>query len=440
MTCPARHADRSLAAAKTGQHRVNCRPARRPKELSVLAPQAEARPLDRRVVITALGMAQILAWGTSFYFPAVFAGPIVADTGWSLGYVVGGTSVGLMVAGLISPQVGRVIDLHGGRPVLLVSSLFYAAGLAGIGMAPDLPVYLLAWVLVGIGMGSGLYDAVFAALGRLYGSEARGPITNLTLFGGFASTVCWPLSAFMIEHAGWRSACFIYAALHLVVAMPLQMAVIGSAPKAAAAVTAAADAAQPVAPARIAHETLIFALLALVLSLAAGIGSIVVVHLLIFLQARGMDFAVAVSLGTLFGPAQVGARVVERLFGNRYHPIWTMIGSCGLMAVGLLLLVGRFPVLAIVILLYGAGYGISWIGRGTLPLALFGPMRFPRLMGKLAFPSLIVQALAPSAGALLIEASGADATIGVLTVLALINVVLIGMLWAVCRPQMSTGA
>ncbi len=402
--------------------------------------QAEARPLDRRVVITALGIAQILAWGTSFYFPAVFAGPIVADTGWSLGYVVGGTSVGLLVAGLISPQVGRIIDLHGGRPVLLASSLFYAAGLAGIGLAPALPVYLLAWVLLGIGMGTGLYDAVFAALGRLYGSGARGPITNLTLFGGFASTVCWPLSAFMIEHAGWRGACFIYAALHLVVALPLQMAVIRRAPKSVAAAATTADDAQAVAPARIAHETLIFALLALVLSLAAGIGSIVVVHLLIFLQARGVDFALAVSLGTLFGPAQVGARVVERLFGSRYHPIWTMIGSCGLMAVGLLLLVGRFPILVIVILLYGAGYGISWIGRGTLPLALFGPVRFPRLMGKLAFPSLIVQALAPSAGALLIEASGADATIGVLTVLALINVVLIGLLWAVCRPRIATGA
>ena len=94
--------------------------------------------------------------------------------------------------------------MHGGRPVLLASSLFYAAGLAGIGLAPALPVYLLAWVLLGIGMGTGLYDAVFAALGRLYGSEARGPITNLTLFGGFSSTVCWPLSAFMIEHVGWR--------------------------------------------------------------------------------------------------------------------------------------------------------------------------------------------------------------------------------------------
>ncbi len=398
----------------------------------------EGQALDRRVVITALGIAQILAWGTSFYFPAVFAGPIVADTGWSLGYVVGGTSVGLLVAGLISPQVGKIIDVRGGWPILLASSLFYAAGLIGIGLAPALPVYLMAWVLLGIGMGTGLYDAVFAALGRMYGSAARRPITNLTLFGGFASTVCWPLSAFMIEHIGWREACFVYAGLHVLVALPLQMAVIRRAPKSAAATHA--DTARSTAPPVIANETLIFALLALVLSIAAGIGSIVVVHLLIFLQARGVDFAVAVSLGTLFGPAQVGARVVERLFGSRYHPIWTMIGSCTLMAVGLLLLARRFPVLLLVILLYGAGYGISWIGRGTLPLALFGPVRFPRLMGKLAFPSLIVQALAPSVGALLIEASGADATIGVLTVLALINVVLIGLLWTVCRPRYSTGA
>jgi len=180
---------------------------------------------------------------------------------------------------------------------------------------------------------------------------------------------------------------------------------------------------------------LIFALLALVLSLTAGIGSIVVVHMLIFLQANGVDFAVAVGLGTLFGPAQVGARVVERLFGDRYHPIWTMIGSCALMAIGLLLLFGRFPLLVLVIVLYGAGYGVSWIGRGTLPLALFGPLRFPRLMGKLAFPSLIVQALAPSAGALMIEASGAHATIGALTAVALLNVVLIGALWWLCRAR-----
>jgi hypothetical protein len=391
---------------------------------------AEARPLDRRVVITALGIAQILAWGTSFYFPAVFAEPIVAETGWSLGFVVGGTSIGLLTAGLISPQVGRIIDTYGGRRVVLASSLFYASGLAGVGLSQSLPVYLSAWVLIGFGMGTGLYDAVFAALGRMYGHGARGPITNLTLFGGFASTICWPLSAYMIEHAGWRSACFIYAALHLFVMLPLQTAVVR--PAAAPAQSERADT-DSGASAQIAHETLIFALLAAVLSIAAGVGSIVVVHLLIFLQARGVDFATAVSLGTIFGPAQVGARVVERLFGNHYHPIWTMIASCTLMAIGLLLLLGAIPALVLTILLYGAGYGISWIGRGTLPLALFGPARFPRLMGKLAFPSLIIQALAPSAGALLIETKGSDATIAVLTLLALMNVVLIGVLWRLCR-------
>lgn len=397
----------------------------------------ETGHFDRGIVISALGVAQILAWGTSFYFPAVFATAIVADTGWSLGWVVSGTSIGLLVAGLISPQVGRIIDRHGGRPVLLASSLFFAAGLAGAGLAPNLPLYLVAWALIGIGMGTGLYDAVFAALGRLYGSGARGPITNLTLFGGFASTICWPLSAFMIDHVGWRFACLIYAALHLVVALPLQMAVVRKAAVRVAPQTDQDAARQPEAPTRIENETLIFALLAVMLSIAAGIGSIVIVNFMIFLQARGVDYAVAVSLGTLFGPAQVGARVIERLFGDRYHPIWTMIASCSLMAVGLIMLLGSFPLLLLVILIYGAGYGISWIGRGTLPLALFGSERFPRLMGKLAFPSLIVQAAAPSAGAWLIETSGANVTIAVLTGLALINVVLIGILWASCRARIS---
>jgi len=395
--------------------------------------------LDRRAVITALGAAQILAWGTSFYFPAVFAGPIVKATGWSLGYVVGGTSIGLLVAGLVSPPVGRFIGRYGGRPVLLFSSLCFALGLTGIGLAPTLPAYLAAWVVLGLGMGTGLYDAVFATLGRIYGSAARAPITNLTLFGGFASTICWPLSAFLIEHAGWRNACLVYAALHLAVSLPLQMAVVRRTPPVLDSGESKDKPETAVEPVPIANEGLIFALLAAVLSLAAGIGSIVVVHLLIFLQARGVDYATAVGLGTLFGPAQVGARVVEWLFGSRYHPIWTMIGSASLMAIGLLLLFGGLPTLVLIILLYGAGYGVSWIGRGTLPLTLFGPVRFPRLMGRLAFPSLIVQALAPSAGALLIETVGTHTVIGILTVLAFANVLLVGVLWCRCRAPAATG-
>ncbi len=394
--------------------------------------------LDRRLVVSALGGGQILAWGTTFYFPAVFSGPIVADTGWSLGTVVSGTSVGLLVAGLISPQVGRLIDRHGARPILGASSLLYAAGLIGVGFAPNAAVYLAAWLVLGLGMGTGLYDAVFAALGQRYGHEARGPITNLTLFGGFASTICWPLSAFMIEHAGWRMACLIYAGLHLALVLPLQMAVTAKRVTPPRAAGGGAASAVPAATPSIRNEGLLFTLVAAVLSFAAGIGAIVIVHFMIFLEAKGVAAVAAVSYGTLFGPAQVGARIIERLFGTRYHPVWTMIGCCVLMALGLGLLAGGFPFLVLTILIYGAGYGISWIGRGTLPLALFGPVRFPRLMGKIAFPSLIVQALAPSAGALMIERFGADATIGLLTGLALINVVLIGSVWFVYRAQRPT--
>lgn len=387
--------------------------------------------------MTAFGIAQILGWGTSFYFPAVFAPPIVADTGWSLGLVVSGTSIGLLVGGLISPKVGEIIGRHGGRPVLCASSLLFAGGLTAVGVAPNIAVFLLAWVVIGLGMGTGLYDAVFAALGQRYGREARGPITTLTLFGGFSSTICWPLSAFLIEHTGWRMACLIYAALHLLLSLPLMFAATGRR-KAAVEMAVADNEAARESPPPLQDERRIFILLATVLSIAAGIGSVVLVHFLIFLQSRGVAETAAVALGTLFGPAQVGARVIEQLFGSRYHPIWTMIACCALMALGLALILGYFPFLVIAILLYGAGYGISWIGRGTLPLALFGPVRFPTLMGRIAFPSLIVQALAPSAGALMIERFGVDATIGLLTALALINVVLVALLWAMCRAQLRT--
>ena len=361
----------------------------------------------------------------------MLAAPIAADTGWPLSAVVGGVSVGLLVGGLISPRVGALIAHRGGRPVLAASSLLFASGLAGIGLSPSVPLYLAAWVVVGLGMGTGLYDAVFAALGKMYGQAARGPITRLTLFGGFASTVCWPLSAFLVESIGWRGTCFTYAALHLMLALPLQLFAMrgASAPVpeiAASPIALSPDAAATKESAAIArHETAILILIALILSIAAGIGSIIVVHLLIILQARGLDFASAVALGMLFGPAQIAARVVESLAGTRYHPIWTLAACVSLMAIGLLLLLSGWPVIALAVILYAAGYGISWIARGTLPLAIFGAARFPLLMGKIAMPSLMIQALAPAAGALAIEHAGVSPTLAILSAFALLNIALV---------------
>jgi predicted MFS family arabinose efflux permease len=390
-------------------------------------------PQERSRVVAALGVAQLIGWGTSFYFPGVLAAPITADTGWPLSVIVGGVSLGLLIAGLISPQVGSIIAARGGRPVLAASALLFAGGLGLIGLAPVLWVYLLGWIVVGAAMGTGLYDAAFAALGRRYGSAARGPIAALTLFGGFASTAFWPLGAFLAATLGWRNTCFVYAALHLLIALPLVLTF-----PAATAVPAddVLPTAGPTTPsAARAREGTILALLALILTLSAGIGSIIVVHLLLILEARGLAVAVAVSIGTLFGPAQVGARVIENLFGARYHPIWTMIASCAAMALGLAAMTttADVAVLTPAMIVYAAGYGIMWIARGTLPLALFGPERYPVLMGRLAFPSLIVQAIAPFAAALVVERYGIDAMVAGLSAIAGINFLLVLALWRRCR-------
>ena len=389
------------------------------------------------VVITAVGITQILAWGSSFYLPAVLAKPIAADTGWSLGWVVGGLSVGLLAAGLVAPRIGRTIDIKGGRPVLVASSILLAAGLATLALAHSLPVYLMAWLVMGLGMGSGLYDAGFATLGRLYGRDARRAITTLTLWGGFASTVCWPLSAWLVEHFGWRGACAAYAAIHVLVSLPLHAFVvpdIGPVPSGGRFPGAKPGLPSP-APLTGATRTRAFALLATILTLGAVTASMIGVHLLTFLQARGLGLAAAVALGALVGPSQVCARVIEMTFGGHYHPIWTMAASVALVACGVLLLLVGFPILAVALALYGAGNGIGSIAKGTLPLALFGPDGYASLMGRLAMPSLLAQALSPSLGAILIEWSGPGAALGFLAGLTCLNIVLVGLLWLAARKD-----
>ena len=169
-------------------------------------------------MVTALGATQIFAWGCSYYLPAVLAKPITTGTGWPLPWVVGGISIGLFVAGLVSPLVGRTIQRCGGRAVLASSSILLALGLVGIGLAQNLIIYLAAYIVIGLGMGAGLYDALHARADHR--DKARSPITTLTLFGGFSSTICWPLSDLLVSSVGWRSACFSYAGLQLVVSLP----------------------------------------------------------------------------------------------------------------------------------------------------------------------------------------------------------------------------
>jgi len=371
----------------------------------------------RRRVIAALGIAQILAWGASYYLPAILARPIEAEMGWPLAWVVGGLSVGLLVAGLVAVRVGHAIERHGGRPVLATSVVLLALGLAILAATNGLVVFFLAWVVLGIGMAAGLYDAAFSCLGRIFGSEARPAITALTLWGGFASTVCWPISAFLAETFGWRGACLVYAAVFLIVVLPLLLVILPREERRESGMKhAAAPESGETPPGR---RRLAFAILSLMMTAGGAIMAVWSVHAITILQAGGLTLAGAVALGALVGPAQVGGRVIEMLTGGRCHAMWTLAASVILVALGMTLLWMGFPIPALSLVLYGAGNGIWSIARGTVPLALFGPHGYAVLIGKLAVPSLLAQAAAPPIGALLLDSVGADGTLAVLAAIAL---------------------
>lgn len=404
--------------------------------MSAAAAPAEARSGSRPrfVVAAALGVAMILGWGCSFYLTAVLATPIATDTGWPISWIVGAMSIGFLTSGMVSPRVGRAIERRGGRPVLAFGAVVMALGLFGLALAPTLPLYVLAWAVLGVGMGAGLYDPAMATLGRLYGHEARSAITLVTLFGGLASTVCWPLSAYMVDALGWRGTCAAYALIQLFVSLPLYLFGVPrepvSAPRPMAGASAAAG--QEGEP-----ETrgALFVLVATGMTLSWGITSAIGVHLLTLLQERGIAFAAAVALGALVGPSQVGARLIELLLGQRFHPVWTMIISSALVTAGLALLFGDSVAIAVGLVVYGAGNGLTSIVRGTLPLALFGAEGYATLMGRLGRPLMVAFALTPSLAAVILDRYGASATVSALVLVAAANLVIGLTLAALVRSE-----
>jgi MFS family permease len=377
-------------------------------------------------LISALGIMQIFAWGGTFYLPAILASSISQDTGWPLVWIVGGLSIGLVVAGIVAPRVGVAIDRHGGRYVLTISCVTLAAGLVVVGTSGMLWLYVLGWMLLGMGMGAGLYDAAFATLGQIYGMKARSAITALTLWGGFSSTVSWPLSAWLLEAFGWRGTCFVYAGILLLICLPM----IRAALPAYVRKNRRSDPTHVSVPFVFTpHERRQKALIMIALMFAGAIGALVSVHLILLLSGRGLSIDEAVLIGALIGPAQVGGRILEAANRERHHPLWTLSIAVGLMALGMVLLATGFSATALAIILYGAGNGILSIAKGALPLATFGVERYARVMGQLARPSLLAQALAPALIAWLITDGDPHVPLLVLALLASANVLVVALLW-----------
>lgn len=387
-------------------------------------------------IIAVLTATQWLNWSSTYYLMTVLARPIAAETGWSLAFVVTGLSLGLVTAGLVSPRVGRAIERHGGRPMLALGSLLLAVGLLGVGLSRHPIGYLAAWIVIGVAMAASLSDAAFATLGRFYGLRAKTIISNLMVLIAFSATFSWPFTALLTEALGWRGTCFCYAAMHLAIGLPMHLFLL---PKTATlpvelspsvpvrAETASFQAVQGAGPDR---RTLLVWLVGTNITLQIAIGSVLAVHLLSLLQALGVAYAAAVGFGSVIWLSQAGGRVIDALFGRRFHPVLEGVVASLLVLLGIALLLAAPPsALLVGIVLFGVGNGVRGILKGTLPLVLFGAEGYATLIGRLGLPTLIAQAAGPALGAVALAQWGAMPLLAILVALAALNLGLAAVLW-----------
>lgn len=374
---------------------------------------------QRRAVL-ALGFSQTMAWGGSYYIPAILAAPIARDLGLTVPTVFAVFSAALLLSAFVGPAAGRLIDRHGGHGVLMASNLLMGAGLLVLAAAQGLPTLVLAWALLGLGMGLGLYEAAFATLARLFGAAARGPITGITLIAGFASTVAWPFTTFLEAELGWRGACLVWAGIMPVLGLLLNGVLLPRLP-----------AAEPAAPGAVAAgpapglQAII--LLAFVFAVAGFSSAAMGAHLPGLLAMAGAGAATVVLAGALLGPAQVAARLAEFGLLRRFNPLVSATLANALHPLGAvaLLLFGA-PAAIPFVLLHGAGNGMLTVSRGTLPLALFGAAGYGARTGWLAIPARFASAAAPALFGLMLEwwgvgALGFTAALGVMAMFALLT-------------------
>ena len=397
------------------------------------------RTTSQRWTVVRLGTAQTLAWASSYYLPAMLAAPMACDLGVATPTVFAAFSVALIVSALLGPFAGRTIDCHGGRPVLVGTNLLFAASLVGMALAQGPVGLFAAWVLMGVAMGSGLYEAAFASLVRLYGQGARGAITGITLIAGFGSTVGWPLSAWMETQWGWRGACAGWAALHLLVGVPLNgwlpRADTAKKPPPPSADEPVAATSEPAAtaPSAATHPLRTTVLLSFVFAVTWFTSTAMAAHLPRLLQASGTSLQAAVAMAALVGPAQVAARLLEFGLLRRLHPLLSaqLAAAAHPVGAGLLMVLGG-PAAAVFTLLHGAGNGILTIAKGTLPLVLFGPAGYGARQGLMMVPARVAQAFAPVLFGMLLDRTGA-AALWLTTLLGLAALAALWLLRAMAR-------
>jgi MFS family permease len=368
------------------------------------------KPSPFAISVNALGLTQITAWGTSFYCLGVLAKPIAAETGWATGTIFLGFSTALVVMGVISTTVGKLIDRIGGRVVMSVGTVIVSAGLLGLSQVRDVATYFAAWAAIGVGMRCCLYDAAFAALVQVVPSRGRLAISFLTLYGAYASTVFWVIGHYLNEAHGWRATLVIFAAINLAVCLPLNW--LGLTWRETGGQTAVAKEAQrsvegPVL--RGSRRTVGIALFALIMSLNGFVFGVISLQLVPLLEAAGLAGAVAVWVASLKGHGQFGGRLVEIFFAKNLRAMTVARIAVGILPPALALLMaaqGQLWLLVAFTVMLGASQGVITIVRGAVPLALFGAEGYGAVLGLIATPILLVNAFSPTVFALIVDQIG----------------------------------
>jgi predicted MFS family arabinose efflux permease len=353
--------------------------------------EGRAAPLWRTVSL--LGIAQIISWGSLYYTLTVLAAPIRQELGFNDLMIFGAFTLGHLVSGVAAPWVGRRIDTAGGRNIMTLGSFTAALALVVVAVAREPILFTTGWMLAGLAMAACLYDPAFATLYQVAPDRYRRAVTGLTLFGGFASTVFWPLSHALSAAWGWRATLLIFAALHLLICMPIHRLALppvsdGQVPTKAAPAPAGSYSRDPR-----------FAWLAATFAAATFVFSALSAYMIPALGTRGFSVEQAVWIGALIGPMQVLARIVEWFFAGRISAIGVGYAACVLALLGMTLLNFIPGVIAfgmLFALCYGASNGILTIARGTVPAEIFGSQQQGALLGALARPSFFAKALAPA--------------------------------------------
>ncbi len=367
--------------------------------------------------VVCLGLTQLVGWGVTFYLIGALGPAMTADLGWNRATVYGGFSAAIVVMALVSPAAGTAVDRWGGHLVMPAGAALSALGCALLA-ATHAPIpYFASWAVLGVGMRLCLYDAAFASLARAAGPAARRPMSQITLFGGLASTVMWPVGHALSEWLGWRGAALAYAALALAT-VPLYLALPRRRYAAAASDPAKASTGLTRSPAERRLAGTLYAVMAMLTNfLAAGNAA----HLFSLLSGLGLAATAAVTVAALWGIGQFAARLGDALLGTRLHPLTLNLAAAAALPLCFVLALlpgGHLYATAAYTLLYGACNGLMTITRGTLPLALFDFRSYGALVGSLLIPSFLLTAAAPVAYAFVIDAQGARAALAASAALA----------------------